>query len=149
MANCCFTSAGQWNICGKPNTTGHYHNYNMIRIIVVGILSTVVASTGTIPPDVWWLQSSKRASPRFLTSYHHHFQGCTFHDHSWTQVAVVLLVLCLTLYVCWEYIDGSKKNGSSCICILVEMSKSGSRKSRKTFFETKLPILIFLYIINT
>ena len=35
IAKCCLILAGHSNICGKPSTTSHHHNYTMNRIIVV------------------------------------------------------------------------------------------------------------------
>jgi hypothetical protein len=109
---------------GNRMQSCHYHNYYMNEINVVQFFSMDIIFMLTILPDIWWFQSSKRAFCCFLPSHDHcHFHGCAFHNQR--QVIIV------PLFVWMLRIDGSKKNGFSCIYILLEME---NRKSPKMLF---------------
>ena len=111
IANCCFTSAGQSNICRKPNTASHYHNYNINRIIVFrytfyGCCTYMDHSSRCLTVTIL-----KTSIPRrFLPSNHRHFRVahsiierklqlfycyivlCTYVENRWFEEKWVILI---------------------------------------------------------
>ena len=90
IGKCHFILAGHSNICGKPNRTSHYHNYNINRVTVVlyafySCCTYIDRTAGYLIVISW-----KWAWNYFLPSCHCNFWGCAF--HKWMQVAIALLL---------------------------------------------------------